>query len=241
MMGDLNVLIARMRYWCQTVSLGYSQSDRWGIRPGGNADCSSLVIWCLREAGFDTGAATYTGNLSAELTARGWQRLPNNGSPQAGDILLCDADHVAVYLGNGQLAQASISENGSAYGAGGDQTGGETNISHYYDFPWDCYLRAAGLHVQLSNGEIMAISDDDAKKIAAAVWTYAWPKAPPEGGNMYNMMAQILKRLKAVPADVWTYAWKDGKTGKGAPDGGNMYNALGNLSARVKQLLDRSK
>lgn len=144
MMADLNVLIARMRYWCDVASLGYSQSDRWDIRDGGNADCSSLVIWCLREAGFDTGGATYTGNLSAELTARGWARLPNNGDPQPGDILLNDADHVAVYLGGGRLAQASMSEHGTAWGSGGDQTGGETNTAPYYDYPWDCYLRYTG-------------------------------------------------------------------------------------------------
>lgn len=143
-MADLNVLIARMRYWCDVASLGYSQSDRWDIRDGGNADCSSLVIWCLREAGFDTGAATYTGNLSAELTARGWARLPNDGNPQPGDILLNDQDHVAVYIGGGRLAQASMSEHGTAWGSGGDQTGGETNTAPYYDYPWDCYLRYTG-------------------------------------------------------------------------------------------------
>lgn len=143
-MADLNVLIARMRYWCDVASLGYSQSDRWDIRDGGNADCSSLVIWCLREAGFDTGGATYTGNLSAELTARGWARLPNDGDPQPGDILLNDQDHVAVYLGGGRLAQASMSEHGTAWGSGGDQTGGETNTAPYYDYPWDCYLRYTG-------------------------------------------------------------------------------------------------
>jgi peptidoglycan hydrolase-like protein with peptidoglycan-binding domain len=144
MMGNVNTLISRMRYWCQSVSLGYDQNHRWDIRPGGNCDCSSLVIWCLREAGFDTGTASYTGNLSSNLTARGWQRLPAAGSPLAGDILLNDAHHVAVYIGNGQLAQASISEHGTAYGAGGDQTGHETNVEAYYSYPWDCYLRYAG-------------------------------------------------------------------------------------------------
>lgn len=143
-MGNLNTLINRMRYWCQTVSLGYSQNDRWNIRPGGNCDCSSLVIWCLREAGFDTGSATYTGNMSAQLTARGWSRIANDGNPQAGDILLNDRDHVAVHLGGGQLAQASISEYGTANGKPGDQTGHETNIRGYYSYPWNCYLRYTG-------------------------------------------------------------------------------------------------
>lgn len=143
-MANLNVLTARMRYWCQTVSLGYDQYQRWDIRPGGEADCSSLVIWALREAGFDTGSATYTGNMSANLTARGWQRLPVNGHPQAGDILLNDVHHVAVYLGGGLLAQASISEHGTIRGTGGDQTGRETNVKAYYNYPWNAYLRYTG-------------------------------------------------------------------------------------------------
>lgn len=140
-MGNVNVLIDRMRYWCVGTSLGYSQADRWDIRPGGNCDCSSLVIHCLREAGFDTGSATYTGNLSSNLTARGWVRLPNNGNPLPGDILLNDRCHVAVFLGGGLLAQASISEHGTINGTGGDQTGSETDVRGYYDYPWDCYLR----------------------------------------------------------------------------------------------------
>ncbi|MEY8515202.1 hypothetical protein [Lactococcus taiwanensis] len=53
--------------------------------------------------------------------------------------------HAAVYIGNGQLAQASIDERGKAAGGqGGDQTGHETNISNYYNYPWDCYLRYEG-------------------------------------------------------------------------------------------------
>ena len=71
-MGNLNVFMARMKYWCKTVSLGYDQYHRWNIRPGGSCDCSSLVIWCLREAGFPTGGAVTTGNLSAALTALGY-------------------------------------------------------------------------------------------------------------------------------------------------------------------------
>ena len=47
---------------------------------------SSLVIWALRQAGFSTGNASYTGDMSDELTARGWQRLPYSmASVRAGD------------------------------------------------------------------------------------------------------------------------------------------------------------
>ncbi|WEV47006.1 hypothetical protein OZX62_01530 [Bifidobacterium sp. ESL0690] len=152
-MPDLNLFVQRMVYWCRDADLGYSQNDRQDFRDGGNADCSSLVIHCLKEAGFDTGGAYYTGNLSAELTARGWARLPVDGNPRAGDILLNDADHVAVAIGGGMLAQASISETGGIDGAGGDQTGQETNISPVYDFPWDCYLRYQGQQTTNTQGD----------------------------------------------------------------------------------------
>ena len=161
-MASVNTLIARMRYWCEVANMGYSQSDRWNFNPkAGNCDCSSLVIHCLREAGFDTGTAVNTADLSENLTSRGWKRLPVDGHPKAGDILLNDVNHVAVYLGGGQLAQASISEHNSLYGTAGDQTGRETNISPYYSYPWNCYLRYE--------------SEDHmptAQEIAEAVWNF---------------------------------------------------------------------
>ena len=147
-MADLQRFIDRMRYWCDVADLGYDQSNRWDFRDGGESDCSSLVVHALQEAGFDTGGATYTGNMSAELCARGWQRVRNDGNPQPGDILLNDRDHVAVWLGD-CLAQASIDENGNISGGrGGDQTGRETHTRSYYDFPWDCYLRWTGAPAQ---------------------------------------------------------------------------------------------
>lgn len=147
-MASIDTLCDRMRYWCDFGNLGYDQYNRWDIREGGECDCSSLVIHCLREAGFDTGDATYTGNMSSNLTARGWVRVYPDGNPQRGDILLNDSDHVAVWLGD-CLAQASIDENGDIVGGEeGDQGTpygiGETNTRSYYSYPWDCYLRYQG-------------------------------------------------------------------------------------------------
>ena len=169
-MPDLQTLVNRMIYYCRDVSVGYSQADRWDVRPGGNCDCSSLVITALREAGFDTGSASYTGNLSVQLTARGWSRLSPYVAKQAGDILLNDACHVAVMISPTQLAQASISEYGTINGADGDQTGRETNISNYYNYPWDAVLRW--------NGESMASTQE----IAQAVGSYTYGG----GDTIYN-------------------------------------------------------
>lgn len=140
-MGSVQTFIDRMRYWCDDADLGYDQWNRWDFEDGGECDCSSLVIHALNEAGFDTGNATYTGNMAGELIPRGWSKVPNNGNPLPGDILLNVTDHVAVWLGD-CLAQASIDENGDiAGGQGGDQSGWETNTRSYYNYPWDFYLR----------------------------------------------------------------------------------------------------
>lgn len=145
MAGNIQKFIDRMFYWCVTVSLGYDQSNRLDFRDGGETDCSALVLHAAREAGFDTGQATYTGNMRSNLTKRGWKVVANNGNPQKGDILLNDVNHVAVYIGGGKLAQASIDERGKISGGqGGDQTGRETNVSNYYNYPWNCYLRYTG-------------------------------------------------------------------------------------------------
>lgn len=78
---------------------GYSQANRWGP----DYDCSSSIIASLRGAGFNTGAASTTHNMSAELTKHGWRRLPYR-NPKKGDILLNDATHVEMSLGNGKNA-----------------------------------------------------------------------------------------------------------------------------------------
>ena len=152
-MPKLSAFCEYMRMACEDWSLGYDQSQRDNIWDGGESDCSSLVIWALRKAGFDTGSASYTGNMSEELTARGWKRLPFSISAvRAGDILLNDERHVcAVISGSGStalVAQASIDEHGNATGGQtGDQTGQETNIRQVYvynKYGWDCILRYMG-------------------------------------------------------------------------------------------------
>ena len=149
-MASLNKFIELLTYYCDVASVGYDQYNRWAVYDGGECDCSSLVITCLKEAGFDVGNATYTGNMSSELCARGWQRLtPTIANAKPGDILLNDANHVAAVVnGNGwsaKVAQASIDEHGNiSGGAAGDQTGFETNISPIYNYPWDCILRFTG-------------------------------------------------------------------------------------------------
>lgn len=152
--GSVAKFIERMVYWCVKVSLGYDQRNRWDIRVGGECDCSSLVYWCLWEAGLLTKPSgnlynhtLYTGTLRRDLTNAGWKALsPDLSLCRPGDILLNDGNHVAVVVsGSGttaKLAQASIDENGNiAGGQSGDQTGQETTVRTVYDYPWNVILR----------------------------------------------------------------------------------------------------
>lgn len=162
MAGSVSKFCENMRKACEDWSLGYDQNQRWNIYDGGECDCSSLVIWALKQAGFDTGSASYTGDMSSNLTKRGWTRIPYKGLYQvkAGDILLNDNYHTAAVIsGSGttaKLAQASIDERGRATGgAAGDQTGNETNIRTVYNYShgWDCILRYSGADSGADSGQ----------------------------------------------------------------------------------------
>ena len=143
-MPDIDAVAYDMTWWCQYGDLGYDQYNRWDLRVGGETDCSALIIGVLKARGFDVGGATYTGNMARELTQRGWVMLDPDTDLERGDILLSHANHVAMYIGGGLLAQASIDERGEiAGGQSGDQAN-ETNVKPYYDYPWDCILRYTG-------------------------------------------------------------------------------------------------
>ena len=195
-MPSLQKFCDAMRWAADSDRVGYSQSDReslqeWKFFTGEdtNTDCSKLTIEALQYAGFLTGWATYTGNMSAALCANGWVRLPVDGNPRKGDILLSDAHHVAVWLGD-CLAQASLGEGGLVSGgARGDQTGWEVNTRGYYDYPWDCYLRYAGDDEE----------EDDMRP--ADVWEYNYNGSAP-GGNMYNCVVGMSVKLDALTAAV---------------------------------------
>jgi cell wall-associated NlpC family hydrolase len=139
---------------CTQWSLGYDESNRLDFRNGGETDCSALVILTCEQAGLLPRnnirkgiGATYTGNMRVNFKARGWQVLPNLHLSQLrpGDVLLNENDHTAMYVGNGQVAQASIDEHEHAMGGkSGDQNKRETLVRPYYNFPWNWVLRFHG-------------------------------------------------------------------------------------------------
>lgn len=118
---------------------GYDQLSRWGP----DYDCSSFVIMAFKMAGLLL-EATFTGNMKYDFLRHGFI-VVTDGTLKRGDVLLHEKNHTAMYIGNGQIVQASINEHGGITGGQtGDQTGNEIHVRGYYDYPWDCVLRYVG-------------------------------------------------------------------------------------------------
>ena len=125
---------------------GYSQAQdrRWGTP---DYDCSSFAISSYKQAGVNTGNATYTGNMYDELTPLGFRWYTDFSKLRRGDIMLAHNSwnqHTEIDIGNGQLVGATSSETGGIAGQVGDQTGQEIRVGSYYNMPWDGYLRYIG-------------------------------------------------------------------------------------------------
>jgi len=126
----------------QDDSHGYDQANRWGA----DYDCSSLVISAYKAAGVPL-ESTYTGNMWRDFLNHGFfvpsgVDLASGSGLVAGDVLLNEAHHTALYIGNGQILNASGNELGGVTGGQpGDQTGREICVRPYYNFPWDTVLR----------------------------------------------------------------------------------------------------
>lgn len=125
---------------------GYDQDSRWGP----DFDCSSFLVYVWEQIGVKlrSAGASYTGNVRGPALRLGFVditakvNLYTGSGLQPGDLLLNYTQHMAMYVGNGQLVHASINEKGTAHGGRtGDQTGREICVRSYYNHPWDCVLR----------------------------------------------------------------------------------------------------
>lgn len=142
---------------------GYTWGNRWGNGviekiaaldknfeiAGGDRDCSSAFIdaWETVVPGV-MGGATYTGNMVNCMLATGkWERKPPSFIASPGDAYLNVENHVAMCLQQepDELMEFCINEFGEVYGGKvGDQTGRESRIGAFYEYPWDYIMHYVG-------------------------------------------------------------------------------------------------
>ena len=143
----MSAVIERAVSWAISIakddSHGYSQQNRWGP----DYDCSSLVISAYEQAGVPVkeAGATYTANMRRAFEQCSFRPIKYSSSTVLvkGDVLLNEKHHTALYIGNGQIVQASIAETGKIYGKEGDQTTREIEVRNFYVYSrgWDYILR----------------------------------------------------------------------------------------------------
>lgn len=170
-MGCADVAAALMEHLVSDPAHGYTQgSGRWGSGGYevievegtgysvalGDRDCSSAVISCWRLALLGTAyqgaldGATYTGNMRSVFVVSGlfeWHQMGDGYVAQRGDVYLNELSHTAMCVSAvpDMLAEFSINEMGTITGGQvGDQTGSESRVGAYYDFPWDGILAYNG-------------------------------------------------------------------------------------------------
>ena len=128
-------------------SHGYDQGSRLG---NPDTDCSMLVILAYKNAGLPL-TCTFTGNMRVDMLAHGFRDvtksvdLPSGSGLAAGDVLLHEVHHAALYIGSGKIVHATGNELGGVTGGRpGDQTGREICVAGYFNYPWQCVLRYEG-------------------------------------------------------------------------------------------------
>lgn len=158
-MSKIDEAIALAKSMASDSSHGYDQTHRWGP----DYDCSSFLIHVWESVGVPvkTAGATYTGNMRPAFLAAGFTDVTDKiydmtmgAGIEPGDVLVNTVSHTAMYIGNGQLIQASQNERGGITGgASGDQTGSEIGIGYWYNYPWDCVLRYTADNIPLGEPE----------------------------------------------------------------------------------------
>lgn len=140
--GDADAVCEKAMELCDDNTIGY----QWGGN-GPDYDCSSFVRIVLVESGtIPSECPRFSTFDEAEtLAAYGYEAMDNPGfeSLEPGDILLNAQEHTAIYIGDGQVAEAADDYDGMQGDSGGDEVYYHTTAGSYVDSHFETVLRKA--------------------------------------------------------------------------------------------------
>lgn len=229
----------------------------------GDYDCSSSVITAWQKAleGTDyegkLDGATYTGNMRSVFVNSGLFDVWNTSQTYAerGDIYLNEVHHTAMCQDGGSdgvygydcLSEFSINENGGTYGGRtGDQTGRESYIHGYYNYPWDITLHYNGKADYSRKDDDMPLTDTDISRIWEYTYRYGTEYEDPTLGkrgvdtnlisNRYNVLNAAYNKAKETLAKVEELEAKIDTIEQGGVDYELLAKAVADeLSKRMKE------
>ena len=195
-MSKVEKMVAKAVEIANNDAHGYSMLDRWWV----DYDCSSLMYICAKAAGYNVGVGTdatrYTGTMRRDFTKAGFTAIPFSqvglGGLKRGDILLNEAHHTEMALGNGKFVGAHWNWDGKQ----GDSSGREISIGAAYDYPWDYVLRPPAETPKPKE-------DDDLKKVTntgGAVHRFYNPAG-------WHMLTLDKTEMAAMKKNGWSTSW----------------------------------
>lgn len=178
----LNEIAAEIhRRMCEDERFGYSWEERYGdsAQPEvweidgkkyrinvGDYECGTSVktAWAMALQGtpYEGALDSYGNSTTARrvFTESGLFDWLPAWQAELGDPLVNEANHVAMRQGDGRLSEFSWGDNGAYGNQRGDQSGRESYIGNWYEYPWDGCLHYNGRYE----------SEDD--MAAPDVWNY---------------------------------------------------------------------
>lgn len=134
------------------LAIEIAEDNKRGYLWGGNGpidfDCSGLVNYVYTQAGVRVNSEVRNTTQTAPIyyvrhgfrDVTGQVNLATGAGLRVGDVLDNRKEHMAIYVGDGQIVQARSNLDGKT----GDSSGQEILVQPYYNFPWDCVLRYVG-------------------------------------------------------------------------------------------------
>ena len=210
--GNGGKVIEKAVNWAMAIAA----DDTHGYHLGGwgdpDYDCAHLVISAFEQAGVQLkeNGASYTGDLKQAClkcgfeVVDGWDKTTTAGL-ERGDILLNETHHACLYIGGGQVVNASTDKDGKH----GDSTGEEIRIQQFYQhqYGWDLALRYVEPDSDSGDGtdySTVGIPDEYLSQIQTGVESNV--QAFIQNSDKYNYRNMLVKIAKSYNIDPYTLA-----------------------------------